>query len=185
MEEIKKCQVSRKKTFFYIHPNGIRDTAATAIAIVQQVELSPKFCHFLHFFCFSLETIGWFFLVYSPSPLYTSADKNQVRKEWEERKWVRRTFLLHSDNKTAGWADGWLANNCLSHHAMFVLLLLFAFFLSAAQPIGQGPERVLVLVLVVAVGTHFISTKVHFFRVCKVANFFGCVKSITFAERGV
>lgn len=54
-------------------------------------------------------------------------------------------------------------------------------FLSAAQPIGQGPERVLVLVLVVAVGTHFISTKVHFFRVCKVANFFGCVKSTTFA----
>ena len=54
-------------------------------------------------------------------------------------------------------------------------------FLSAAQPIGQGPERV--LVLVVAAGTHFISTKVHFFRVGKVANFFGCVKSITFAQR--
>ena len=41
-------------------------------------------------------------------------------------------------------------------------------FLSAAQPTDQGTESV---VLVVVVGTHFMSTEVQFFGVCKVANF--------------
>ncbi len=46
-------------------------------------------------------------------------------------------------------------------------------FLSAAQPTDQGTESVVLLLVVVVVGTHFISTEVQFFGVLKVANFFG------------
>ena len=36
-------------------------------------------------------------------------------------------------------------------------------FLSAAQPTDQGTESVVLVVVVVVVGTHFISTEVQFF----------------------
>ncbi len=58
MEEIKKCQVSRKKTLFSLHPNEIRDTAATAICNCAAGGTFAEMLSFPVFFCFSLETIG-------------------------------------------------------------------------------------------------------------------------------